>query len=138
MLKIEINRQTGTRLQKKRIEKIIKAVLGKIGVSDAEISVAFVGGQEIKKLNCQYRGKNKVTDVLSFRYQDKPLQGEIIICYPKAAHQAKERGSKTDDEIKLLLVHGLLHIRGYDHEKSLSQAKRMENLQNKIIKSLKI
>ena len=140
MIHFEINQRIGEKIARSWADKIIKNVLTRVGVNNAEISIAFVNDCEIKKLNKQYRGKNKVTDVLSFIYQIPdtkykiPLNGEIIICYPQAVRQAKEGGHSVEEEIKLLLVHGLLHLCGYDHEKSLKEAKKMENLQSQIVK----
>lgn len=134
---IGIERKAGKKIPEKWVREIIKIVFGKTRISRAEISVAFVGNREIKKLNKQYRKKNKTTDVLSFLYDDEPLTGEIVICYPRAALQAKEHGWSARQEIKLLLVHGLLHLAGYDHEKSQEEARKMERLQEKILKFLK-
>jgi probable rRNA maturation factor len=136
MIKIEINQQSGKKISKDFLNKIIGRALQMSGVKDAEISVAFIGDQKMKEMNKTWRGKNCVTDVLSFVYEQKPLAGEIVVCYPQAVRQAGERGRAAGEEIKLLLIHGALHLVGYDHEKSLSDAKRMENLQNKIVKSL--
>lgn len=134
---IEIRRKTGKGIPEELIGEIVRGALGKIGISRAEISIAFVGNQEIKRLNRRYRKKNKITDVLSFLYIRKPLIGEILICYPKAVLQAKERNWSAREEIKLLLVHGLLHLAGYDHEKSIREAEKMEKFQEKILKFLK-
>jgi rRNA maturation RNase YbeY len=139
MIKIEINQRVGKKIDTAWVKKVIKCTLGKTGVRNAEISVAFIGNQEMKKLNHAYRGKNKTTDVLSFVYEalnkknKTPLDGEIIISYPEAARQGRERGCTAPEEIKLLLVHGILHLCGYDHEKSAREAKRMENLQQKLL-----
>lgn len=130
---IEINQRVGEKISKKWLNKIFERTLRAVNVKNAEISVAFVGDLEMKKLNKKWRGKNCVTDVLSFVYEDKPLVGEIIICLPEAARQAKKCGHSVRDEIKMLLVHGLLHLCGYDHEKSLGEAEKMEKLQNKLL-----
>ncbi len=137
-INIEINQRVGKKIDGKWASKVIKAVLRQVGVRDAEISIAIVGDQKMKRLNRKWRGKNRSTDVLSFTYQKKPLMGEIIICYPQAVRQAKERKHSARDEIKILLIHGLLHLCGHDHEKSIHRAKRMEALQNKILEKLKI
>jgi rRNA maturation RNase YbeY len=127
----------GKGISEQWIKKIVVRALEKMKISCADISIALVGNREIKKWNNCYRGKNKVTDVLSFIYGRKPLAGEILICYPMAARQAGEHGWSAKDEIKLLLVHGLLHLAGYDHEKSLKEAKRMEVLQCKLLNDFK-
>ena len=142
MIKIEINQQVGKKISERWLNKIVKGIFGVVGAKNAEISVAFVGDREMEKLNKVWRGKNKTTDVLSFTYEKykrgskKPLVGEIIISYPRAARQAKERKASTAEEIKMLLIHGALHLAGYDHERNLRQAREMEKLQNKMVKLL--
>ncbi|MFA6253455.1 MAG: rRNA maturation RNase YbeY [Patescibacteria group bacterium] len=91
-----------------------------------EISVALLSSSEIKKLNKIYRQKNKVTDVLSFNLEDKNILGEIVICLEQAKKQAIEKNKSIKSELKLLLLHGTLHLLGFDHEKSISEAKRQE------------
>ncbi len=134
----EVNQRVGKKISKEWLNKVIGQTLRMVGVRNASLSIAIVGNKEMKVLNQKWRGENKVTDVLSFTYEKKPLWGEIIICYPQAKRQAWEGGRSVKEEVKLLLVHGLLHLCGYDHEKSIHGAKRMEALQNKILEKLKI
>lgn len=142
MIHFEINQRIGEKIARSWADNIIKNVLTRVGVNNAEISIAFVNDCEIKKLNKQYRGKNKVTDVLSFIYQipdtkyEIPLNGEIIICYPQAVRQAKGDSHSVKEEIKLLLVHGLLHLCGYDHEKSLREAERMRGAERTLLEKI--
>lgn len=92
-----------------------------------ELSIAFINEREMRRLNKQWRGTDKVTDVLSFEGV-----GEILLCYPQARRQAAHLGHSTRDELVFLLVHGVLHTFGHDHERS-SDAKRMFSLQTKIL-----
>lgn len=101
------------------LQKILNKAIKKFGKKHKnnlpqieEVSLALVGETEMKKLNKQYRGKNKSTDVLSFDY------GEIIICVPVAKTQAKAHNLSFTKEVNLLFTHGLLHVLGYDHEKA--------------------
>ena len=106
-----------------------------------ELSLGIVGDATMKKLNGIYRGKHQVTDVLSFTddgranptTQHDGLLGEIIICYPQAARQAKRLRHSTTTEIRLLLTHGFLHLLGYDHERSKKDAAHMRRLEEKIL-----
>jgi probable rRNA maturation factor len=99
---------------------------------NAEISLVITGQERIQELNRQYRGLDRPTDVLSFAMSeekaDKPEAfigppdgmlhlGEVIISYPQAVIQANERGHSIKKEMAILIVHGVLHILGYDHEK---------------------
>ena len=102
---------------------------------DVTISVAFVSEPEMKKLNRIWRGKNRVTDVLSFELEEGKVFGEILICYEQAVRQAKEMKHSTHDEIIFLLVHGVLHLFGNDHERPVD-AKKMFLLQSRILIAL--
>lgn len=102
-----------------------KVILSKYKIKK-EISVALLNPEEIKKLNKIYRQKNKVTDVLSFNLEDKNILGEIVICLEQAKKQAIEKNKSIKSELKLLLLHGTLHLLGYDHEKGASEATRQE------------
>lgn len=96
-------------------------------LSDGEISVTFVDNEEIQELNRTYRDKNQPTDVLSFpmyepdqveieTFDDEPLLlGDIIISIPRAKEQALEYNHSFERELGFLLVHGFLHLLGYDH-----------------------
>ena len=88
----------------------------------ADFSVAFIGDSRMKQLNELFRGKNTTTDVLSFPHEpdefdpDKDNLGDIVISAEQAQKQAAENGLTLEGEIKQLILHGLLHLCGYDHE----------------------
>ena len=111
------------------------------GKRKMDVSASFVTPSDMKRINRAYRGKNKVTDVLSFCLSDnsvkgvRVIEGELLFSYNKAKEQALDRGHSTRDEITFLLVHGLLHIIGYDHEKT-KDAKKMFALQTQVLKKL--
>ena len=104
------------------------------------VSVAVVGDAEMKRLNRTYRGKNSITDVLSFGERDgertpnaeQGYLGEIIICYPQAVRQAKELSHSVEDEMAWLVTHGFLHLLGHDHERP-GEARVMQGLEKKIL-----
>ena len=113
------------------------------GKGKAHMTVAAVGDAEMRKLNKRHRGKDKVTDVLSFSYEDgKSFQapssklqaplGDLVICIPQVKRQAKRIGRSVRDELGLMVVHGTLHLLGYDHE-SLADERRMFWLQHDIL-----
>ena len=96
-----------------------------------ETGIAFVGDAEIRKLNRRYRGKDRPTDVLSFEAEDEEGNlGDLIVSVPYAARQAKSSGRSLRREIADLLIHGTLHLLGYDHEKK-ADASKMFPLQDK-------
>lgn len=115
-----------------RIEREVKKVIGK--KAKGSISIAFVSDAQIKKMNKAYRGKDAVTDVLSFELEGEEL-GEVIISYNQAKKQAKVMKHSVRDEIVFLLVHGILHVFGHDHMKP-AEKKRMFALQTRILTAL--
>ena len=92
-------------------------------VANPIFSITFVGEEQIKEINKNYRGIDKVTDVISFAFEDgKNYQeevrvlGDIFICIPKMIEQASLYGHSRKRELSFLTVHGLLHLLGYDHQ----------------------
>ncbi|MBN2307060.1 rRNA maturation RNase YbeY [Candidatus Peregrinibacteria bacterium] len=95
------------------IKKIDKA----IEVMNGILNVVFVNDKYIRALNKAYRGKDEPTDVLSFSYGPEDLIGEVYVSVETAGRQAKEYKHPLSDELIRLIVHGILHVHGYDHEK---------------------
>ena len=123
------------------LKKIAAAILTGLEKGEAEVSVALVGDQEMRPLNARYRKKNKTTDVLSFPADPSmPLKaallGDVIISVEQARRQARERKISLKMEMVTLLIHGILHLSGYDHERSPRQAKIMASLEQKLLSHL--
>ena len=119
------------------VAKVFRAA-HKLVKINGELEVNVIGDKEMKNLNHHYRGKNSATDVLSFAWdEDKKIKseflGQIYICYPQIARQAKEFGVKINEEFVRMLAHGFLHTVGYDHIKK-PDAEKMFKIQEKIIK----
>ncbi|MCC6502331.1 MAG: rRNA maturation RNase YbeY [Deltaproteobacteria bacterium] len=104
-----------------------------LGFEERELSVLLTGNPEIRELNREYRGKDKPTDVLSFPMGDDYLLGDIVISTEKAASQAEEFGVSFDEEMGRLLVHGILHLAGYDHVKGGRQARKMKDKEEELM-----
>lgn len=130
---IEVKNLAGGRIDKKFLRKTAKIVLkgerGKI----KNISIALVGFQEIKTLNKKYRKKDKPTDVLSFDYGNS---GEIVICPQEVKKNAEKFGNPFKKEIRRILIHGILHLLGHDHEKSKKEAAKMKEKENYYINEI--
>lgn len=94
------------------------------------LSVVVVGRAAMQALNKEYRSEDSVTDVLSFPYD--AASGEIVICYPQAVTQAKQKQTPLTTELAWLLIHGILHVLGYDHE-TPKDAKVMRPLERTIL-----
>jgi len=110
------------RLPTSRIRAITKRLLNDLECEQCELSILFTDDVEIAELNRSYRKKPKPTDVLSFAALEsahgaEDVLGDVVISVDTAARQAKERGLKLEEEILRLLIHGVLHLLGYDHEK---------------------
>lgn len=107
------------------LRKVLNGALKHEKVTNAMFSVIFVDEETIKNINRDYRGIDKVTDVISFAFEDNGkmvynnvrLLGEIYICIPRMIEQSKEYGHSEKRELSFLAVHGLLHLLGYDHMK---------------------
>src|SRR3989344_6454660 len=98
-----------------------------------DISLALVSPALMKRLNRVYRAKDQVTDVLSFNIDNDLVLGEVIICPEQASRQARSRRVSYQSELKLLTVHGILHLLGYDHERSATAARRQLRLEHQIL-----
>lgn len=138
---IEINNKTKSGIDLKLVKKIADKFLKKHKNSNREVSIAFIGDSMMRKLNKRYRKIDKVTDVLSFPGEGIFL-GEVIIDYAQikrqtppqraGAGQAWKFGSSVNDELVFILVHGLLHLIGYD-DKTEKGANEMERLGDEFI-----
>ena len=129
-------------------EALCAHVFASLGVKiNYEVDVSLVDNEQIQKINNQYRGVDRITDVISFAFNDDKselgkindndvprLLGEIFICVPRALEQAKEIGNTSKRELRFLFVHGLLHLLGYDHMKKEDE-EIMFPLQEKLLSS---
>lgn len=161
----EINEGFLKKISKKTLEfTAAENNISSLSEEKVEISLAIVGEGRMRKLNKIYRGKNKVTDVLSFSnksvlvYLAKAFPrlkkgentvfvnppdgvkrlGEIVICYPYAKKQAKRLSNSLEKELAILLIHGILHLLGYDHEKNGRETEKMRKMEEKILGQINI
>ena len=103
----------------------------------AEVTVRFVGAEEGRKLNHDYRGKDYATNVLSFPYASgATLSGDLVLCLPVVASEAAEQGKPADAHFAHMVVHGMLHLQGHDHETGHDDAERMEAIEREILADL--
>lgn len=120
MIRVELaNQQSRFPIDKKRLRDAVRAVLAEEGHTDAEISLAVVDDPTIHDVNRRFLQHDYPTDVISFRFseEDEPLAGEVIVSADTAARCAIDYGWSTSDELLLYVIHGTLHIAGYDdHE----------------------
>lgn len=126
----------------------VSAILSAVGEEDSDMGVTFVGDQRMRRLNRQYRQKDKTTDVLAFAFRDARLPirarmsvaplGDVVIAVPTAIRQARAARRSLGEEMAVLLIHGILHLCGYDHEKNEREAKRMRRRERVLLEQVGI
>ena len=119
-----------------RVLELAQAVLALIGEPSADLSVSFVGDRRMRRLNRHFRRKDRTTDVLAFAFREARAPhgfsrtaahlGDVVIALPTAQRQAKAGSRSLEEEIIALLIHGVLHLCGSDHERSRAEALRMQ------------
>jgi rRNA maturation RNase YbeY len=123
------------------IRRVAQSILVQAGHPTAQLSLSLVGKTRMRSLNRKYRGRDYPTDVLAFPMESMGKQteiflGDVVICLPVAIGQASRFGNSADLEIFRLLIHGTLHLLGYDHEQSPREAKRMQRKERAIVQKL--
>ncbi len=128
---IEINNLTNTLIDKRFFKRAVQVIF-KGEKKEINLSIAFIGREEIRELNKKYRKRNTATDVLSFGKAKGFKEGsdskvkEIAICPSIIRENAKKYKSTFKKELVRVLIHGVLHLFGYDHEKGEKEKKKME------------
>ena len=123
VMSIGIFNKTEEKIDKSFVRKVVKHTLKKMEAEKSEVNIIFVGLEEIHEINKTYRNVDRPTDVISFALEDtedvtiyeERVLGDIYICLDKVHEQAKEYGHTEIREMAFLIVHGILHLLGYDH-----------------------
>jgi len=136
-----VNRQRLARIDARRVARLVDTTLGAVGKADANLTVAFVRDRVIRDLNRKFRSNDRVTDVLSFPADEERGQasdvsftggvvseflGDIVVSADTALKQAADAGHSFEREVNELVIHGVLHLCGYDHETDRGQMNRLE------------
>ena len=113
---------------------------------EVELSIALVGQGRIRELNKKYLGKNRATDVMAFGQNQKPKiknqklnelgLGEVVICLREVKKNAKRYGTTFEKELAKVLIHGILHLLGYDHEESTEAAQKMQEKEERYLSQI--
>lgn len=135
------NRLRRRALNQSRLQALAHRILASAGDPRAELSVELVGDHRMRRLNRQYRRLDRPTDVLAFPMREgvgstSSLVGDVVISVHTADRQARTAGHSLDQEVVTLLIHGILHLLGYDHERSGREARRMVRKEQAIFRSL--
>ncbi|MHB1285677.1 MAG: rRNA maturation RNase YbeY [Leptospirales bacterium] len=137
------NRQRKYPIPVERLLFCAETVLSALGARKKRVSVIFVNNRIIRLVNRDFRGKNSSTDVLSFQYDPSPSSdvpfpdGEILISVERANRQAREQGISLESELINLLIHGICHLQGYDHELGEKEAEEMRFAERSVALKLK-
>lgn len=123
-----VNRQRKAKIPNRDWSVLADRILERIGSRESSATIAFVSDNKIRQLNRRYRGIDKATDVLSFPSgnDDDVELGDIVVSVEKASVQARQNGLTMEQEIAQLILHGLLHLCGYDHETDNGEMNRLE------------
>jgi len=124
-----LNRQKRHRVRAKAFERLLGDLSARYRLADPEVTLAFLGEKAIRTLNRKFMKKDRPTDVLSFPLGEKAPDGryylgDIVIAVPVAARQARAKGHGLDRELRLLAIHGFLHLLGYDHFAGIEEEER--------------
>ena len=138
------NRQRKVAVDCGRLRKVADFVLESMGLLEAELSVLLVSDRRMQQLNRQYLGRNRPTDVLAFAQWEgggerlhPPCLGDIVISVERAEVQASRTGAHVNQELDLLLVHGILHLLGYEHTGVHEEAVVMGKKQRQLLRSVR-
>lgn len=142
---VQVISKSKINLNVRKLTSVLNEVVKKVGFENKIISLSLVNDSEIQKINKVYRKKDMATDVISYKVDEddfivggkEPVFGEIVISYETAREQAKELQTSFLDRVIVLFIHGLVHVLGYDHEKSVAEAKKMVNQEERLIRFVK-
>ena len=134
-------RLTRRRLRLVRLRKLVNHILHVIDEREGLLSLEIVGDDRMRRLNRTFRHRDKTTDVLAFATREGPgptsaLLGDVVISLPQAIRQARHHQQVIDHELVVLLIHGILHLCGYDHERSEREARRMGRRERAVLRDL--
>jgi len=138
------NLQKRIRISQKRIREVVREILRDLGYQKWETSILLVDDQQIREINKKYLNRNRPTDVISFSQvegegtpENTHLLGDVVVSLETAKRQAKESHTSLQDEVTFLLIHGILHLLGYDHEGSVNKTREMDEKQKDLLASIK-
>jgi len=138
------NRQKPIPLDVKKIRRVVQKILAKLGLPEAELSLLLVDDKQIQELNLRFLGRDKPTNVLAFSMREGEysslhphLLGDLVISIETAKRQSKQSGLNEMEMFILLLIHGVLHLLGYEHEGSKKDAREMTLKQKELFQLIK-
>ncbi len=135
------DRQKKLKISKIKLQKRAQAILNALGSPEGELSILVVDDSEIKTLNKDYLNRSGPTNVIAFPMKEgdfsdinPQLLGDVVISIETAGREALQSGISAEERFAQLLVHGILHLFGFDHEKSEQDARKMEKKSNELLR----
>lgn len=123
---------------------VISSILNDLNIEDGELSVLFVDDKEITQINMQYLDRNRPTNVIAFPMREGEfgdlnphLLGDIVVSVETAQRDAEQEALPFEDEMDYLIIHGILHLLGYDHEISDAELQKMRNKEKELFRMIK-
>jgi probable rRNA maturation factor len=136
-MKLLFINKRAARTPKAFLKKWVNSAAARLKISKSkELTLVFVGRKESEDLNFRFRRKKRPTDVLSFDPLEDHSLGELVLCQPLIVKQAKDHGLTYEEELGYLVLHGMLHLLGFEHETSKASAKKMFRLQDLLFEDL--
>ncbi|MBI5966516.1 MAG: rRNA maturation RNase YbeY [Deltaproteobacteria bacterium] len=133
------NRQKRVAIDTRKIRRAAKKILDALGCEGQEVNIVIVDDVEITRLNCQYFHRNRPTNVISFPLAaddaatiNPPILGDVVISAETAKRQSEAVGGETEEEVLFLMIHGILHLLGYDHVGSRDERRKMEEKEREL------
>ena len=133
------NQQEIIPVEAKKIRKAAERILASLRISGYELSVLLLDNKGIRAVNKKYLNRNRPTNVISFSLTEgefgninPQVLGDVVISVEKALEQAETRGTSLEEELTFLLIHGILHLVGYDHEKKGSEREKMRKKEKEV------
>ena len=137
------NQQKPTPLDLKKIRRVVQRILADLGLPEAELSLMLVDDKQIQELNHRFLGRDKPTNVLAFSMREGEysslhphLLGDLVISIETAKRQSKQSGLNAMEMLTLLLIHGILHLLGYEHEGGKKGAREMAIKQKELFQMI--
>jgi len=131
---ISVYKEKGIKVDKKSVQSLIYFIAGKLNKRIVSMEINFVHNDTILEINSKFLGHKYTTDVISFDYsiESNSFDGEIFICADKAAENSKRFKVSIDDELKRLIIHGMLHFSGYN-DSTVAQRRRMKKVEDQLL-----
>ena len=133
MIHLELHNNSDLNVKEDVTKEVVSIVLSEHGYSKANISIVLIDDDSLRKMKKKYFGEDLYTDIISFNIEENPFEGELYISYDRVKSNAIEFSEKYHIELKRVIIHGLLHLCGYN-DSTKEEKNKMTELENKYLK----